>query len=114
MGVRFVRNTHYLFSVSKDHLVKYWDADKFELLLTLGGHHAEVWSLAVSTHGDFVVTGSHDRSIRRWDRTDEPFFLEVRPAVELGCVTSSSFVGGCFLASVHHTLSKKTLLYAGE
>lgn len=72
-----MRNTHYMFSVGKDRLVKYWDADKFELLLTLEGHHAEVWCLAVSNRGDFIVTGSHDRSIRRWDRTEEPFFVEV-------------------------------------
>ena len=26
--------------------------------------------------GDFVITGSHDRSLRRWERTDEPFFVE--------------------------------------
>ena len=77
MGVKFVRNTHYMFSIGKDRLVKYWDADKFELLLTLGGHHAEIWCFAVSNRGDFLVTGSHDRSMRRWDRTEEPFFLEV-------------------------------------
>eukprot|EP01018_Ginkgo_biloba_P035816 Gb_01027 [translate_table: standard] len=76
MAVQFVRNTHYMFSIGKDRLVKYWDADKFELLLTLEGHHAEVWCLAVSSPGDFIVTGSHDRSIRRWDRTEEPFFIE--------------------------------------
>lgn len=77
MAVQFVRNTHYMFSVGKDRLVKYWDADKFELLLTLEGHHADIWCLAISNRGDFVVTGSHDRSIRRWDRTEEPFFIEV-------------------------------------
>ncbi|GAB4833567.1 Dip2/Utp12 protein [Ancistrocladus abbreviatus] len=76
MDVKFVRNTHYMFSVGKDRLVKYWDADKFELLLALEGHHAEVWCLAVSNRGDFIVTGSHDRSLRRWDRTEEPFFIE--------------------------------------
>ncbi|WMV44640.1 hypothetical protein MTR67_038025 [Solanum verrucosum] len=76
MGVKFVCNTHYFFTVGKDCLVKYWDADKFELLLTLEGHHAEVWCLAISNRGDFLVTGSHDRSIRRWDRTHEPFFIE--------------------------------------
>ncbi|KAM3325172.1 WD repeat-containing protein 3-like [Capsicum chacoense] len=75
-GVKFVPNTHYFFTVGKDCLVKYWDADKFELLLTLEGHHAEVWCLAMSSHGDFIVTGSHDRSLRRWDRTEEPFFIE--------------------------------------
>ncbi|KAK6140075.1 hypothetical protein DH2020_026210 [Rehmannia glutinosa] len=36
----------------------------------------QVWCLAVSNRGDFLVTGSHDRSIRRWDRTEEPFFIE--------------------------------------
>lgn len=77
MAVQFVPKTHYMFSAGKDGVVKYWDADKFELLLTLEGHHAEVWCLAVSPHGDFFVTGSHDRSIRRWDRTEEPFFIEV-------------------------------------
>ncbi|KAJ0102937.1 hypothetical protein Patl1_04890 [Pistacia atlantica] len=76
MAVQFVRNTHYMFSVGKDRLVKYWDADKFELLLTLEGHHPDVWCLAISNRGDFIVTGSHDRSIRRWDRTEEPFFIE--------------------------------------
>ena len=77
MDVKFVPRTHYMFSVGKDRTVKYWDADKFELLLTLEGHHAEVWCLAVSSRGDFIVTGSHDRSIRRWDRTEEQLFIEV-------------------------------------
>lgn len=26
--------------------------------------------------GDFVLSGSHDRSIRRWNKSDEVFFLE--------------------------------------
>ncbi len=60
----------------KDKVIKYWDADKFEHLLTLEGHHSEVWCMALSAHGDFLVTGSHDRSLRRWERTDEPFFVE--------------------------------------
>lgn len=60
----------------KDKVVKYWDVDKFEQLLTLEGHHGEVWCMALSAHGDFLVTGSHDRSLRRWERTDEPFFVE--------------------------------------
>jgi len=30
----------------------------------------------VSSLGDMVVTGSGDRSIRVWERTDEPFFAE--------------------------------------
>eukprot|EP00850_Spirogloea_muscicola_P012762 SM000084S23098 [mRNA] locus=s84:136275:141241:+ [translate_table: standard] len=76
MQVQFVPNTHYFFTTGKDRLIKYWDGDKFEHLLTLEGHHAEVWSLTISSHGEFFVSTSHDRSIRRWDRTEEPFFVE--------------------------------------
>lgn len=49
---------------------------QFELIQKLDGHHAEVWALAVSNRGEFVVTGSHDKSIRVWEKTDEPLFLE--------------------------------------
>lgn len=35
-----------------------------------------MWALAVSTYGDYIISGSHDRSLRRWERTDEPFFVE--------------------------------------
>ncbi|KAH0638881.1 hypothetical protein KY290_036189 [Solanum tuberosum] len=91
MGVKFVHNTHYFFTVGKDRLVKYWHPDKFELLLTLEGQHAEVWCLTNRNRGDFLVTGSHDRSIRRWDRTDdEAFFIEYGPKKEIpeeGAVT---------------------------
>jgi len=30
----------------------------------------------VSNRGEFVVTGSHDKSIRIWEKTEEPLFLE--------------------------------------
>lgn len=74
--VAFVHTTHYVMSVGKDGLLKYWDADKFELLLQLPGHHSEIWCLCISHEGDFLYTGSTDRSIRKWVKTDEPFFLE--------------------------------------
>lgn len=41
--IAFVPNTHYIFTTGKDKLVKYWDADKFEHIQTLKGHHGEVW-----------------------------------------------------------------------
>ena len=44
--------------------------------MKLEGHHGEVWSLAISKRGDFIVSASHDRSIRIWEQTDEPLFLE--------------------------------------
>lgn len=42
MQVAFVPGTHYVFTAGKDRALKYWDADRWELLLTLEGHHAEV------------------------------------------------------------------------
>ena len=41
-SVVFVRDTHYFFSAAKDKLVKFWDGDRFEQILSLPGHHAEV------------------------------------------------------------------------
>lgn len=44
-------------SVGRDKAVKYWDMDRWELLLELPGHHADVQALAISQYGDFVITG---------------------------------------------------------
>ena len=45
---------------------------KFESIQKFDGHHNEIWALAVSNYGKFVVTGSHDKSIRVWEKLDEP------------------------------------------
>ena len=71
-GEQTGKQTHYFWTVGKDKMLKYWDGDKFELIQKLDGHHGEIWALAVSHHGKFVVTGSHDKSIRVWEKLDEP------------------------------------------
>ncbi|ODO09357.1 hypothetical protein I350_02957 [Cryptococcus amylolentus CBS 6273] len=78
MGVMFEKEagSHNFWTVSKDRIIKYWDGDKFELIQKLSGHHGEVWALATASNGQFVVTGSHDKSIRIWEKTDEPLFLD--------------------------------------
>ena len=76
-------DNHILFSASKDRLIKTWDADKFEQIQKLKGHRGEIWALAVSRTGDFVVSASHDKSIRIWTRSDEPIFLEEEREREL-------------------------------
>lgn len=45
---------------------------QFECVQKLAGHSGEVWALAVSHKATFVVSGSHDKSIRIWEKTDEP------------------------------------------
>ena len=76
-------NGHHFFSASKDHMIKYWDGDKFEQIQKLDGHHGEIWAIAVSRTGEFVVSASHDKSIRVWQQTDEQIFLEEEREKEL-------------------------------
>lgn len=88
MAVAFVPNNnegngHNFFSVSKDRVIKYWDGDKFEHIQKLAGHHGEVWAMAISRSGEFIVTASHDKSLRTWEQTDEPLFLEEEREKEL-------------------------------
>lgn len=36
----------------------------------------EIWTMAISHDGKYVVTGSHDKSMRVWEKTNEPLVLE--------------------------------------
>lgn len=76
-------NGHHFFSASKDRVIKYWDGDKFEQIQKLDGHHGEIWALAVSRTGEFLVSASHDKSIRVWNQTDEQIFLDEEREKEL-------------------------------
>ena len=76
-------NGHHFFSASKDRTIKYWDGDKFEQIQRLQGHHGEIWAMTISRTGDFLVTASHDKSIRVWQQTDEQIFLEEEREKEL-------------------------------
>ncbi|PKI83206.1 beta transducin [Malassezia vespertilionis] len=75
--------SHRFWTVAKDGLVKYWDADRFVGIQTLEGHHGEIWALATSHNGRFLATAGSDRSIRVWEKTDEPLFLEEEREKEL-------------------------------
>lgn len=88
MAVAFVPtnsegNGHHFFSASKDRVIKYWDGDKFEQIQKLEGHHGEIWALTMSHSGEFLVSASHDKSIRMWMQTDEQLFLEEEREKEL-------------------------------
>jgi U3 small nucleolar RNA-associated protein 12 len=81
--LRFVRRTHNFFTASKDGTVRYWDGDRFEQILLLSGHFAEVNSLVVSHTGAFVLSGGMDRQVRVWERTKDIVFLEEEKEREL-------------------------------
>jgi len=74
--IKFVANTHLFFSSGHDGTVKQWDADNFQRIVTLNGHSGIVRCLALDPKGAWVVSGGQDRSMRLWERTQEPLVLE--------------------------------------
>jgi U3 small nucleolar RNA-associated protein 12 len=92
--VAFVADTHYLWSASRDGSVKLWDGDNWQMIQefsadTAAGalslsplneddcpHLSQVWALAVAPSGRFAITAGQDRSLRIWEQTDEPLYLE--------------------------------------
>ncbi|KAJ0400066.1 hypothetical protein ATCC90586_000538 [Pythium insidiosum] len=84
MAVRFVKKTHHFFTASKDKTIAYWDGDHFERILKIENEHfGEVWGLAVSQDGSFVVSCSQDRSICKYVRTEDQVFIEEEKEKEL-------------------------------
>ncbi|KAG6578194.1 WD repeat-containing protein 3 [Phytophthora cinnamomi] len=84
MCVRFVRKTHYFFTASKDKSICYWDGDHFERILKIDRQHfGEVWGLAVSGDGSFVVSCSQDRSLCKYIRTEDQVFIEEEKEKEM-------------------------------
>ncbi|CAF3636332.1 unnamed protein product [Rotaria socialis] len=75
-AIQFVPKTHLFFSASKDNRLKYWDADKFLHIQTLDGHCGEIRCMSITNNGMHIVTAAHDRSIRLWERTEEPLILD--------------------------------------
>jgi U3 small nucleolar RNA-associated protein 12 len=63
---------------------------QFELIQKLDGHHGEIWAVAAGRNGKILVTGSHDKSIRIWENTEEPLFLEEEREKEM----ESMYEGG--------------------
>ncbi|XP_053697012.1 WD repeat-containing protein 3 [Sabethes cyaneus] len=76
MGLQFIPKTHMFFSCGKDGKIKQWDADSFDKIITLPGHVGEAHGLAVSPNGKFVVSCGTDRTLRLFERTDEPLVLQ--------------------------------------
>jgi U3 small nucleolar RNA-associated protein 12 len=81
--LRFVRGTHNFFSCSKDGSIRYWDGDRFEQILLIEGHFAEVSSLAIARTGAFVLSAGMDRQVRVLERTTDIVFLQEEREREL-------------------------------
>ncbi|VDK49468.1 unnamed protein product [Anisakis simplex] len=80
--VQFVPKEHLFWSSGKDGLLKQWDGDKFERIQVLSLHSAEIRSLTQTSNGNFIVSASHDRSIRVWELTEEIIVLQEEEEME--------------------------------
>ncbi|OMJ17275.1 WD repeat-containing protein 3 [Smittium culicis] len=107
-SVKFVFDTHYFFTSSKDGNVNMYDADKFVKIQTLVGG-SDVWGIVVAKFGNFVAAVSQDRSIRTWNKTDEPLFLEEERENEL-----EKFHDDQMVASANKDLSSFNELSIGD
>jgi len=75
--------SHHFWTCAKDGKLKYWDGDRFQCIQTMSGHHGDVSSIAVGSKGTLVVSAGVDRSIRIWEKSEEPLFLEEEREREL-------------------------------
>ena len=74
-SVKFIKDTHYVLTASKDREVKMIDCDTYEEVFVFDTFFGEVWGLAVSSIGDYFVVASGDKSIRIWRQTNEQAFV---------------------------------------
>ena len=73
--VRFVKDTHYVFTCSKDREVKMIDTDTYDEVFVFDNFFGEVWSLGVSSIGDYMLAVGADRNVRIWRQTDQQAFV---------------------------------------
>jgi hypothetical protein len=72
LQINIIKDTHYALTTGRDHFVKFWDLDTFEVVMRfecLG--QGALFSLGVSSIGHFFVTGSIGKSMRKFRQTRE-------------------------------------------
>ncbi|CAA9989669.1 TRAP-like protein [Plasmodium knowlesi strain H] len=82
--VVFFNKSNNLISVSRDGLIKMWDAIKFQCICTMDGNFGVLTSLAINIEDNYFLTSGTHRSIRCWmKKEDDMIFLEEERDKEL-------------------------------
>ncbi|NJN23488.1 MAG: WD40 repeat domain-containing protein [Acaryochloridaceae cyanobacterium RL_2_7] len=65
----FLGDSHLFASAGSDRAIHIWDwnGSRLKAIRTLEGHRHEVWSIAASKCGQYLVSGSDDSSVKIWD-----------------------------------------------
>jgi WD40 repeat protein len=66
-GVAFVPNRPLIVAGLITGLLRVWSVESFEDVAQLPGHKDKIWSLAMSSDGSRIVSGSRDRTMHVWD-----------------------------------------------
>ena len=76
--VKFIKDTHYIFSAGRDGSLRYWDGDNRVLIKEfLGTNSQDIWALAISSIGDFIITGGKEKILRCHKQTKEQIFPHI-------------------------------------
>lgn len=97
-GVAYSKIHNKIFSVSRDQTVRAFDAETGKNLSTGFAHTRSVKSVAVSNCGNYVVSGSYDRTIIIWDTFSlKPKLPPLRNAnAGISCVRiANNFIYSC-------------------
>lgn len=70
-GLVFRKDTHTLYSCSKDRSVKVWSLDEMSYVETLYGHQDSVTSIDALTRERAITSGGRDTTIRIWKIAEE-------------------------------------------
>ena len=72
-NVKFIPDTHFFISGSKDCCIKYYDADTFDLVMLLTNDLLcnQILSLAINSEGTQIISSFSDNSIKIFEISDE-------------------------------------------
>ncbi|KAG1688003.1 Transducin beta-like protein 3 [Nymphon striatum] len=71
LKIAFLTRGMQLLSSASDGLLKLWNIRQDECVKTLDGHEGKVWTLAITSDENFLMTGAADSSIILWKDTTE-------------------------------------------
>ncbi|XP_021194043.3 U3 small nucleolar RNA-interacting protein 2 [Helicoverpa armigera] len=118
-GLVFRKNTHDLYSASKDRSVKIWSLDEMAYVETLFGHQSPITSIDALTRERALTAGGRDTTVRIWKIAEESQLIYNGPIGsldEVKLLDEEHFVSGSDNGSicVWSVLKKKPLCTVPE
>ncbi|XP_046959818.1 U3 small nucleolar RNA-interacting protein 2 [Vanessa cardui] len=119
IGLVFRKNTHDLYSASKDRSVRIWSLDEMAYVETLFGHQSPITSIDALTRERAITSGGRDTTVRIWKIVEESQLIFNGPVGsldEVKLLDEEHFVSGSDNGSIclWSVLKKKPLCTVTE